>query len=313
MSQCPNCGNQMSYVEQYQQWYCYTCQKYNQPVQAQPAHQQPQQSHQQPQPQQPAQEPLAQPAVHEQPQQPQQQPQHTQPAPVSAGTVPENETIHSPSFTALIFHLKQGESITTEKGAMMYMNRTIEIQTAGRKGGLMKGLVTSALGGESFFVNTYTATQGNGDLAVVGAAMGDIYPIDLTKQPQGMIIQSGAYLASMPNIDLDTKWQGLKGFLSEKDFIMLHASGQGTVWVSSFGGIVEKDLQQGEVLSVDTGHLVAFQDHMEFSVRRVGGWKSTILSGEGLVTDMVGPGKLIMQTRHLPAFVSAIVPYLPKQ
>lgn len=195
----------------------------------------------------------------------------------------------------------------------MYMNRTIEIQTAGRKGGLVKGLMTSALGGESFFVNTYTATQGIGDLAVVGAAMGDIYPIDLTKQPQGMIIQSGAYLASMPNIDLDTKWQGLKGFLSEKDFIMLHASGPGTVWVSSFGGIVEKDLQQGEVLSVDTGHLVAFQDHMQFSVRRVGGWKSTILSGEGLVTDMVGPGKIIMQTRHLPAFVSAIAPYLPNK
>ncbi len=195
----------------------------------------------------------------------------------------------------------------------MYMNRTIEIQTAGRKGGLMKGLMTSALGGESFFVNTYTATQGNGDLAVVGAGMGDIYPIDLTKQPGGMIIQSGGYLASMPNVELDTKWQGLKGFLSEKDFIMLHASGQGTVWVSSFGGIIEKDLQPGEVLSVDTGHIVAFQDHMQFSVRRVGGWKSTILSGEGLVTDFVGPGKLIMQTRHFPAFVAAIAPYLPKQ
>ena len=196
---------------------------------------------------------------------------------------------------------------------MMYMNRTIEIQTAGRKGGLMKGLMTSALGGESFFVNTYTATQGNGDLAVVGAGMGDIYPIDLTKQPSGMIIQSGGYLCSMPNVELDTKWQGLKGFLSEKDFIMLHASGQGTVWVSSFGGIIEKDLQPGEVLSVDTGHIVAFQDHMQFSVRRVGGWKATILSGEGLVTDFVGPGKLIMQTRHFPAFVAAIAPYLPKQ
>ncbi|MCK4757199.1 MAG: AIM24 family protein, partial [Thermoplasmata archaeon] len=132
----------MNYVEQYQQWYCYTCQKYNQPVQAQSAHQQPESA---PAAQEPQQQPAQQPA------------QHTQPAPVSAGAVPENETIHSPSFTALIFHLKQGESITTEKGAMMYMNRTIEIQTAGRKGGLVKGLMTSALGGESFFVNTYTA------------------------------------------------------------------------------------------------------------------------------------------------------------
>ena len=127
-----------------------------------------------------------------------------------------------------------------------------------------------------------------------------------------MILQSGAYLASAPNVNLDTKWQGLKGFLSEKDFVMLHASGPGNIWVSSFGGIVEMNLQPNEVLSVDTGHLVAFPDNMQFSVRRVGGWKSTILSGEGLVSDLVGPGKILMQTRHLPAFVQALMQYLPR-
>lgn len=216
----------------------------------------------------------------------------------------------SPSFTVLIFHLVQGQSVVVEKGAMMYMHNSVEIQTAGRKGGLMKGLATSVLGGESFFVNTYTATSGPGELAVVGPTMGDIRPLNLGHQ--GMILQSGAFLASEPLVELDTKWQGLKGFLSERDFVMLHAGGQGVVWVSSFGGIIERDLQPGEVLSVDTGHIVAFPDTMQFSVRRVGGWKSTILSGEGLVTDLHGPGKVLLQTRHLPAFVQAMLPYLPK-
>jgi uncharacterized protein (TIGR00266 family) len=287
MSTCPRCGNQMKYVEQHGQWFCYTCGQYQPP-------QQPYQQTPQPQQQYP----------------PSQNPGPGNPQPSMAGDL-EFETVHSPSFTALVFYLKQGQSVIAEKGAMMYMHRTIEIQTKGRKGGLLKGIVTSALGSESFFVNTFTAAQGPGELALVGPTMGDIRIIDVSRQ--GMILQSGAYLASSPEVNLDTKWQGLKGFLSEKDFVMLHASGPGNVWTSSFGGIIEMNLRQGEVLSVDTGHLVAFPDNMQFSVRRVGGWKSTILSGEGLVSDLVGPGKILMQTRHLPAFVQALIPYLPKQ
>ncbi|UCE36044.1 MAG: TIGR00266 family protein [Thermoplasmata archaeon] len=282
MSACPKCGSQMRFVEQYGQWYCNSCGQY-QKLQG-------------------AQQPQA-------PNQP--QPSTGNPGQRIMGGDLEYETVHSPSFTALIFYLKQGQSVVAEKGAMMYMHRTVEIKTAGRKGGLLKGIMTSALGGESFFVNTFTASTGPGELALVGPTMGDIRVIDVSRQ--GMIIQSGAYLASSPQTNLDTKWQGLKGFLSEKDFVMLHASGQGNVWTSSFGGIIEMNLRQGEVLSVDTGHLVAFPDNMQFSVRRVGGWKSTILSGEGLVSDLVGPGKILMQTRHLPAFVQALLPYLPQQ
>lgn len=209
----------------------------------------------------------------------------------------------------LKFKLKQGQSVQAEKGAMMYMHKNVEIKTHGRSGGILKGVATSVLGGESFFVNTFTANRGPGELALVGPTMGDIREIDVTNQ--AMILQSGAFLASDPVVNLDTKWQGLKGFLSERDFVMLHASGQGKIWVSSFGGIIERELQPGEVLSVDTGHLVAFPDTIQFSVHRVGGWKSTILSGEGLVTELVGPGKILMQTRHLPAFVAAMAPYLP--
>ncbi len=295
MSRCPNCGKALHYVQEYQQWYCYTCQAYHQPAQQQqPQQQQPQAQHEQPQ---------------EQPQQPQPEAQPVQAAPAVSVDL-ETEVEYSPSFSTLIIHLQQGQSAVAEKGALMFMHNSVEIQTHGRKGGIMKGLVTSALGGESFFVNTYTATRGPGDLALVGPFMGDIRELDTTSQ--GMILQSGAFLASMPQVNLDTKWQGLKGFLSERDFVMLHASGPGKVWVSSYGAIMERDLKQGEVLSVDTGHIVAFPDTMQFSVRRVGGWKSTILSGEGLVTDFVGPGKILMQTRHLGAFAQALVPLLPQ-
>jgi len=283
MSNCPTCGNNMDFVHQYGKWFCPRCQQY---------------------------------------QQPETEPQGSKPKRSKSGEKKESsgkwrttkdglsyETVHSPAFSALILELRQGQSVVAEAGAMMYMHRTIELKTHGRKGGLLKGLTTSMMGGESFFVNTFTATQGPGELALVGPTMGDIRSIDVSSQ--GMVLQSGAYLASAPTVNLDTKWQGLKGFLSERDMVMLHASGQGTTWVSSFGGIIKRDLKPGESLAVDTGHLVGFQDHMDFSVRRVGGWKSTLLSGEGLVTDLVGPGKILMQTRHLPAFVRAITRYLP--
>ena len=220
------------------------------------------------------------------------------------------EIIHSPAYATLIFYLRKGQSVVAEAGAMMYMHRTVDIKTHGRKGGVMKGLGTKVFGGESFFVNTFTANQGDGHLALVGASMGDIQAVDL--YGQNMILQSGVYLSSSPDVQLDTKWKGLKGYLSQRDFIMLRATGPGTLWVATFGAIVEKDLQPGEVFVVDTGHLVAFPDNIQFSIRKVGGWKSTILSGEGLVTELVGPGKILMQTRQLPVFAKVMAKHIPQ-
>lgn len=217
------------------------------------------------------------------------------------------ETFASPSFTALICHMAQGQAMTAEKGAMMYMHRTIELQTHTR-GGIMKSLKASVLGGESFFVNTYTATHGHGDIAFVGPGMGDIKPIEV--QNRGWILQKTAFLCSSTGVTIDTKWQGLRGAFAEGSFFMLYANGYGTCFVSSFGAILEKQLAQGEVLTVDNGHLVAFPEGMPFEIRRIGGLKSTLLSGEGLVVDLTGPGYVLLQTRHIGSFAAQMAPYI---
>ncbi len=221
------------------------------------------------------------------------------------------EIEHSPSFSALVFDLKQGQSVVAEAGAMMYMHSAIDIQSHRRDRSILKSLKTSWLGGESYYINTFTALHGSGQLALVGPTMGDIKDIDVSRH--GMILQGGAYLASTPYVYLDTKYQGLKGVFAEGEFFMLHAYGPGKLWVTSFGGIIEKKLQAGEFLTVDTGHLVAFPDTMQYSVRRIGTWSTTWKSGEGYVTDLIGPGKILMQTRELPSFVRTLEPYLPKQ
>ncbi len=215
----------------------------------------------------------------------------------------------APSFTTLVQYLEAGQSTVTETGAMMWMHPTIEIKTAGRKGGVLKGLATSVLGGESFFVNTYTATHGPGEIGCVGASLGDVQPLNV--QNTGYLVRSGAFLASEPTINLDTKWQGAKGFFGMRDAIMLHATGQGTMFISSFGAIIERDLLDGEVLLVDNGHVVAFEDRIPYDVRKVGGLKSTLLSGEGLVVEMRGPGRIYLQSRQMAQFAAALVPYLP--
>jgi len=93
---------------------------------------------------------------------------------------------------------------------------------------------------------------------------------------------------------------------------MLRVSGTGTLIVSSYGAIHAMDLGAGEEYVVDTGHLVTFEEHLEFNVKKVAGWKSTLFSGEGLVIELKGPGKLTMQSRSQDSFLSWLIPQLPK-
>ena len=93
---------------------------------------------------------------------------------------------------------------------------------------------------------------------------------------------------------------------------MLRCSGNGTLILSSYGAIHELDLAAGESFTVDTGHLVAFSENIGFNVRSVGGLKSTIFGGEGLVVDMSGPGKVLLQTRSVGAFLDWLLPRMPK-
>jgi uncharacterized protein (AIM24 family) len=104
-----------------------------------------------------------------------------------------------------------------------------------------------------------------------------------------LLIQSGSYLASEDGIDISGKLSG-KGFLSGEGFSMLEATGSGKVLVSSYGAIYEKELGSGEKYIVDTTHLVAFDGNVNVQARAVGGLKSTVLSGEGTVVELTGPG-----------------------
>ncbi|PZC42746.1 MAG: putative conserved protein, AIM24 family [Chloroflexi bacterium] len=177
------------------------------------------------------------------------------------------------------------------------------------KGGLMKGLKRSVLGGESFFINTFEASGEGGEVTVAPALPGDIVALEMTGQP--LLIQSGSFLAATTGVDIDSKWGGSKTFFSREGLFMLKATGTGTIFVSSYGAIRLIELGAGQKYTVDTGHMVAFDDTVSYNVGKSGGWKSTLFSGEGLVAKLEGPGRFYMQTRAPDSFIAWLAPKLP--
>ena len=127
------------------------------------------------------------------------------------------------------------------------------------------------------------------------------------------MVQSGSWIASDPSIDVDSKWGGGKTFFSGEGLILLRCTGQGDLLISAYGAIRSHELTAGEVITLDTGHVVAFDDTVQYSVRKAGSWKSTLLGGEGLVTDFTGPGRVWLQTRSSSDLIAWIQSKLPTQ
>ncbi len=215
---------------------------------------------------------------------------------------------NQPAFASATVQLAPGESVKAEAGVMVAMGPGVEIAT-GTSGGLLKGLRRSVLGGESFFMNTFTAGHGGGEVMFAPSLPGDIVEWQLTGET--VFLQSGSYLASGGDVDVDSKWGGAKTFFSSEGLMMLRCHGTGALLVASYGAIEAVDLAPGQRYTVDTGHMVGWSDQVQYAVRKVGGWKSTFLSGEGLVVDLTGPGRIYLQTRSPEALLSWLVPRLP--
>ncbi len=218
----------------------------------------------------------------------------------------EHELEFGPAYSLLTVKLDAGESVRAESGAMVSMRGGVTMETKAA-GGLMKGLKRAVLGGESFFQNTFTAATA-GEATFAPTLPGDI--VHLPLEGRTVYAQSGAYLVSTSDVDVDTKFGGGKTFFSGEGLFLLKISGQGSVWLSSYGGIKAYDLQPGERMTVDTGHIVAFSEGVGYDVRSVGGLKSTLFSGEGLVCEMTGPGRIWIQTRSEDSFLSWLMPNL---
>ena len=219
----------------------------------------------------------------------------------------------SPSYTMLTLELAPGESFKAEPGAMV-AQQGVEMQTGMGGGGLFGGL-KRMMGGESFFVNTFTAGSVGGWVSISPPIPGDIHSRDL--QPgENLFLQGSSFLACTENVETDTQFQGMKGVFSGESIFFLRAFAQGaggTVFFDSYGAIKRLDLDSGEELVVDTGHVVAFTDGVEYSIGKVGGFRSLIAGGEGLVMKFRGRGQVWIQSRNMLGLAERLIPFLPKK
>jgi len=221
----------------------------------------------------------------------------------------KTEILYRPSYSMAKISLSPGEKIISESGAMAGMSADMLVDTQ-MKGGFLKSFARTVLTGESFFMNTYVAGSMGGEIWLSPALPGDVFTLEIHEA--AYLVQSGSFMASDETITTDTKWGGARTFFGGEGLIMLRCSGTGTLILSSYGAIHELDLTEGEQFTIDTGHLVAFSENIGFRVRTIGGLKSTLLGGEGLVVDLTGPGKVLMQTRSMGAFLDWLIPRLPK-
>jgi uncharacterized protein (TIGR00266 family) len=205
---------------------------------------------------------------------------------------------YKPSFSLLVITLNPGESIRAEAGSMTYMQPEITVKTQKREKSFWGSLSLALIGGQSFFINEFTAAGAPGKAAFSAAPLGDIDTLEITPE-RGFIVQKSAYIASEEGIDLDVKWEGFTKGLFGQGLFMLKASGQGLMFINTFGAIDKHTLRAGEKIIVDNFHLVAFSDTCQYRVTKFGGLKETILGGEGLVTEITGPGEIHIQTKNI--------------
>ena len=229
----------------------------------------------------------------------------------------EIENEFGPAFTLMTASLSPGEQIKVEPGAMVAQSNGMEMKTGmgsgGGLGGFMKSMIKSALGGESFFVNTYTAGPSGGWISMAPSAPGDIKTFDLSPG-ESFYMQGGAFMASEVNVEVSTKFQGAKSLFSREGAFFLRAEATdvpGKVFYCSYGAIKEIEVTPDKPIKIDNGHVVAFTEGLSYNISRVKGLGSFMFGGEGFTLDFQGSGKVWIQTRNMSSLATQLMPFLP--
>jgi uncharacterized protein (TIGR00266 family) len=220
---------------------------------------------------------------------------------------------HNPSFTVARCRLAPGEPIRVEGGAMIAHSAGVQLESKAR-GGIMKGFSRSLLGGGSFFVTTYTAPPEGGWVDVAGMLPGDTVPIGI--QPERpFFLRRGSWIANSHGVEIDTEWGGMANLFGGQGGFGFRAHGQGEALVSVYGAVDYIDLQPQEVVTIDTGHVVAYDLSIQFRMRRAvqGRTFQSMKSGEGWVFDFAGPGRVLLQSRNPDAFAEWVAQVVPSE
>ena len=208
--------------------------------------------------------------------------------------------------------LQTGEMIYTESGGMSWMSDGISMDT-GMKGGLLSGL-KRMVSGESLFLTDYTCDAASAFIVFTPEVPGKIIPLEL-KEGETVILQRDAFMCAESTVTMETHIQKKLGamFFGGEGIFMQKLTGPGLAFCEIDGEVVEYNLQEGQVLKVDPGHVAMFDPTVDFDIATVPGIKNMFLAGEGIfLATLRGPGRLWLQSMPVSSLAQRIIPFLPK-
>lgn len=213
----------------------------------------------------------------------------------------------SAAFSYVDVELDPGEVITTESDAMSSMDANIELRSR-FNGGFFIALLRKFLGGETLFINDFSnPTDQPRRMTIVQPTPGEVRCVELNGDT--LYMQPGAFLACTQGVKVGVAFAGLISWIAREGLFRIAVSGHGKVWYGAFGALLEKEID-GEYI-VDTSHLVSYEPGIKLKLQLAGGLLSSIFGGEGLVTRVVGKGKIVIQTRSISGITGWINPRLP--
>lgn len=223
------------------------------------------------------------------------------------------EILDRGAFTSALVRLEPGERFQSESSAMFRASSNVDIDVTtrpkGAAGGVLGGL-KRLVAGDSFFLSTYATDDGApGEVGLSPTLQGDVRRIAVTRE-SGWKCAGGSYLGSDADLSLDLEFQGLKGLVSGERLFFVRVEGEGDLLVNAYGRISEVEVD-GELV-VDTGHVVAFETQLDYTLTKVSGsWVQSYLAGEGFVLHFRGRGKLLVQSHNPKEFGSLLGKHLP--
>ncbi len=219
------------------------------------------------------------------------------------------EILQRPANTIVKIDLNAGDELTAEGGSMVAMSPGLSVETTTHKRG-QRNLLKAAkrmFAGESVFMNHYKCEKDNATLFLAPTLSGDM--VHQKVSGKALIIQGSSYVASWGDVKMDIGWQGFKSIIAKEGVFWIKMSGSGDVLLNAFGAIYPVEVN-GEYI-VDTGHIVAFEEGLDFTLSKAGSsWIGSFLGGEGFVSRFKGKGTIWCQSHNQSSFGHVLGPRL---
>lgn len=220
------------------------------------------------------------------------------------------------AFPLVLINLNAGEEIRIESGSMVYHNGKVTLEGkmnsngSGGLGGLLKAAARSVVSGEVFFLTTAKGTASDGLIAVAPGSIGQIRELKIGETKWR--INDGAFLACDSSVTYSMKKQSVGRAIlgGTGGFFVMETEGSGTMLVNGFGDIVELELDGSEPFIVDNYHVVAWEQTLSYNIKAASGMFG-FTTGEGMVNEFNGKGKLLIQTRNVSGLADIVKPFIP--